>query len=59
MICWTVGVDQQTYQQDTHWFRAGSRWVLKDAGDDSFYVEETQEDGTTQGMWLPAFTEEE
>ncbi|MXZ96578.1 MAG: hypothetical protein F4Y99_11685 [Acidimicrobiaceae bacterium] len=59
VTCWTVGVDQQTYQQDSHPFPAHSGWLLKDAGEDSFYVEETQEDGTTQGMWLPAFTEEE
>lgn len=59
VICWTVGVDQQTYQQDSHQFSDNSRWILKDASDDSFYVERYQEDGTTQDMWLPAFTADE
>lgn len=59
VICWTVGVDQQTYQQDSHQFSADPRWVLKDASDDSFYVERYQEDETTQGMWRHAFTEDE
>lgn len=58
VICWTAGVDQRPYQQDSHWFRSDSRWILTDASDDSFYVEETQ-DGITQGMWRHAFTEEE
>ena len=56
VTCWTVGVDQQTYQQDSHWFRADDRWVLTDASDYSFYV---QQEGTTRGGWLPAFTAEE
>ncbi len=37
----------------------GDQWILKHAGDDSFYVEEIQEDGTTQGMWLPVFSGDE
>ena len=34
VICWTVGVDQQSYQQVNHRSRDGSEWHLFDVEDD-------------------------
>ena len=37
VTCWTVGVDQQSYQQANHRFRDGPAWHMSTAGDDPPY----------------------
>ena len=57
VTCWTAGVDQQTYQQASHWLRGDISWILTKASDDSFLVREW---GTiVGGKWVHAFTGEE
>ena len=58
VVCWTVGVGQQSYRQATHRFRDGSRWFMNGASgavDDEpgFWM---RHPGTKEGGLFDAFT---
>ena len=59
VICWTVGVDQQRYQQANHRSRDGSEWhLLRNVRDDPPRFSARQV-GTGRGERFDAFTGEE